>query len=306
MSSPMRRPSSILPALALIAATSAHAQPPAERSPWTFAVGMSVAAFDDANLDGGGNVGLDFASVSLSAGYSVSPQTSVGLGVQVAENEFSFSGNGAVASLAPWSDVTLTTVSLPMRFGIDRQWSVSVIPSYQRAGDDGAISSDSGRYGAVFAVSYAVSARQYVGLGFSYFTGLDDDTVLPIVLVDWQFDDHWRLTNPLTAGPTGPAGLELVRSFDNGWEAGIGGAYRSLRFRLASDNASAPGGTGTYSGTIGFLRAQYRFNPQLSMALFAGLRFNGELEVHAKGGRTLYSEGVGTVPMIGISLSGRF
>lgn len=304
MSRPVRR---LLSAVATLAcATAAHAQGETTRSPWSFGASAAAATFGDADLDGGGRVQLQSVGVSLSLAYGPNPSTSLGVGLSTTEHRFSFDGAGDIASLAPWSDVDLTTLSLPLRFAVDRQWSVSVVPSYQLAREQDAGSDDAQRYGGIVALSYAVSPRQFVGLGASYFTGLDDDTAFPILLVDWQFDERWRLTNPLQAGPTGPAGLELVHRWNERWEAGIGGAYRSLRFRLADDNAAAPGGTGQYSAFIGFARVQYRFNPELTLAVYAGGDFNGEIEVNAKGGRTLQSQDVGSSPMLAVSLSGRF
>jgi hypothetical protein len=301
------RLSSTLLVLALVgAATSARAQADAAPSPWRFGAAVSAAWFGDADLDGGGSVQLNSIGASLSVDYAASPRLSVGLGLSSFDHRFDFSGSGPVASLDPWSTAHLRTVSLPLRYSIDRQWGVTVVPSYQLATADDALNSEGGRYGAIAAVSYAWSPRQFVGVGLSYFTGLDDDTVFPILLVEWQLDEHWRLTNPLTAGPTGPAGLELVRRFDNGWEAGVGGAYRSLRFALNDYNALAPNGTGTYSGAIAFARLQYRLAPELSLSIFGGAQFGGELEIAADGGRTIVSVDHGTAPMVAISLSGRF
>ncbi len=300
-----RLPCAVLAAVLAGAGTAAHAQ--ADASRWSFGIAASAAWFGDADLDGGGSVRLDSIGASLSANYTANPGLSIGIGLSSFDHRFKFSGTGVVPDLDPWSAVHLRTVSLPMRFAVNRQWSLTLVPSYQIATADEALNGEGARYGSVVAVSYAVSPRQYVGFGFSYFRGLDDDTVFPILLVEWQLDDHWRLTNPLTAGPTGPAGLELVRSFDGGWEASVGGAYRSLRFRLPDYYPPvAPSGTGSYSGAIAFARLQYRFTPELSLSLFAGAQFGGELEINADGGRNIVSVDHGTAPMVALSLSGRF
>lgn len=300
-----RLPCAVLAAALAGAGAAAHAQ--ADASRWSFGVAASAAWFGDADLDGGGGVQLDSIGASLSANYTANPGLSIGVGLSSFDHRFEFSGSGVVPDLDPWSTVHLRTVSLPMRFAVNRQWGLTLVPSYQLAVADDAQSGEGARYGSVVAVSYAVSPRQYVGIGFSYFRGLDDDTVFPILLVEWQLDEHWRLTNPLTAGPTGPAGLELVRTFDGGWEASVGGAYRSLRFRLPDYYPPmAPNGTGSYSGAIAFARLQYRFTPELSLSLFAGAQFAGELEINADGGRNLVSVDHGTAPMVALSLSGRF
>jgi hypothetical protein len=305
---PSRRPApSIVALLAAIAcAASANAQAPAERSPWTFGASGGAAWFGDADLDGGGSVQLTPYVLSLSAAYSPSPLWSAGVSLTYAGYDFTFSGRGTLASLDPWSTVALATLSLPLRYAFDRQWSVSVIPSYQIARASGASRSDADVYGGIVALSYVHAPRQIIGLGVSYFYGLDDTRVFPVPIVDWQFDDDWRLTNPLPAGPTGPAGLELVRRLDGGWEAGVGGAYRSVRFRLPDSLAAAPGGVGSYSGFIGFARLAYRAHPQWSISLFLGGDVGGKVEVDGSNGRRLYSEDVDPSPMVGFAVSGRF
>ena len=51
--------------------------------------------------------------------------------------------------------------------------------------------------------------------------------------------------NALPAGPTGPAGLELVYRPGEDWRFGpLGGAYRSVRFRL-DRNGDVPSGIGS-------------------------------------------------------------
>lgn len=301
----------ILPRRALVALTlsiptlTALAQPEGGRSPWSFGATLAAAHFGEADLSDGGRVSLEPIGLSLSATYSPNPATSVGVGLSQVLHRFEFSGAGPVASLEPWSDVRLTTLSLPLRFAVDRAWSVSFVPSVQLARASGADRGDSARYGGVLSAAYVAGPRRIVGFGLSYFSGLDDDTVFPIVVVDWAFDDDWRLTNPLSAGPTGPAGLELVRRLDDRWEAGLGGAYRSLRFRLA-DDAVAPAGTGSYSGVLGFARLGWRMAPQLSLSLYVGGDFGGKIEVNADGGRTVLAQDVDPAPMVGLALSGRF
>lgn len=310
MPAPPVRRRRALPSLALLALSgltgAVHAQGASPDSPWSFGLAVSAAWFGEADLDGGGSVQLDSIGASLSVNYAASPRASVGLGLSSFDHRFKFSGSGVVPALDPWSTAHLRTLSVPMRFAIDRQWSLTAVPSYQWAAADDAGGTEAARYGGVVALAYAVSPRQYIGFGLSYFSGLDDDTVFPVLLVEWQLDERWRLTNPLTAGPTGPAGLELVRSFDNGWEASVGGAYRSLRFLLPAENPVAPNGTGSYSGAIAFARLQYRFTPELSLSLFAGAQFGGELEINADGGRNIVSVDHGTAPMVALSLSGRF
>ena len=50
--------------------------------------------------------------------------------------------------------------------------------------------------------------------------------VYPLPLIDCAWASA-AVTDPLAAGPTGPAGLELDDQFDGGWSAGVGGPIGS-------------------------------------------------------------------------------
>lgn len=95
---------------------------------------------------------------------------------------------------------------------------------------------------------HGVGVKQFgggnrLGVGLGVYDQIEKTSVFPVVIVDWRLNDLWRLVNPLPSGPTGAAGLELDYRFDGNWTAGVGVAYRSVRFRL-NDRASAPGGCG--------------------------------------------------------------
>jgi hypothetical protein len=65
---------------------------------------------------------------------------------------------------------------------------------------------------------------------------------------------------------------------DGGWSAGIGAAWRVLRFRL-SETGPTPNGIGEESGVPVFLRVTQRFGSQMGLHLYGGVIVNGELRV---------------------------
>ena len=125
------------------------------------------------------------------------------------------------------------------------------------------------------------------------------------MLVDWRLSERWRLANPLPAGPTGPAGLELDYSLGDGWNLGLGAAWRSTRFRLSEDGPVA-NGIGEESGVPVFLRATRSFGPNATLYLYAGAVTAGSLTVEDTAGRVLREVDFGTAPLLGITFSARY
>ena len=298
------RPASLAFALALAGA--ANAQPAPQGSPWTVSVSGSGGTVGESKLDGGGNVSLGLATGSVGVSYAPDWRRSAGINLGAAEYSFDFSGAGQLASLKPWSNVGVSTVSVPLRYAFDRQWGLFVQPSYQRAGTRNADGGESSQWGGVAAVTYAGEPRKLIGLGALGFNGLEKTRVIPFVLIDWQLNDKLRLANPLAAGPTGPAGLEIVYALGGGWEVAAGGAYRSLRFRLDRDLPVAPNGVGEYRGVIGFGRLSYRFSPNASLDLHAGGVFRTNVTLANSSGNTIVSEDARSAPIVALSFRARF
>jgi hypothetical protein len=120
------------------------------------------------------------------------------------------------------------------------------------------------------------------------------------VIVNWQITDSLRLTNPLQAGPTGGAGLELAYAWSASWEAAAGAAFREYRFRLRGDGP-APNGLGQNRGVPLFARLTRRFGPGTQVELFAGVVVAGELSMFNAAGATLRASDYGATPLIAFS-----
>ena len=80
--------------------------------------------------------------------------------------------------------------------------------------------------------------------------------------------------NALQAGPTGPAGLELVYRPGEDWGFGLGGAYR----RLAKE---------------------------INLDLYGGLLLGGELSLEDSSGRELSSDNYRATPFLALNFSWR-
>lgn len=294
----------VLLATAVLATTAPAAAQ--STTPWRLAADAFYGSQGDADIDQGGEVGLAFGGLGASLLYAPDRTWSAGLRLAATRYRYDFAGSGPIASLDPWSDVNTVTLGLPVFYAFDPQWSLFAQAIVQRSGTKDADSGESGVYGGLAAINYAFAPDRRVGLGAGYFTGLEEDSVVPLLFVDWQFDDHWRLKNPLQAGPAGGAGLELVRTLGGGWEASIGGAYRSLRFRLDETLAAAPNGVGEYGATLAFARVRYSFGRDLSLDFYAGAEIGGKIKLIDANGNDLRTDNFSTGPVLALSLTGQF
>lgn len=206
---------------------------------------------------------------------------------------------------APWDGVTRAGLSAPISYEGADGWSASAVPSFDYFREDGASWSDALSWGALLAVSRQFAERRRIGLGVGVYDALDETRAFPYLVVDWEFNDRWSLANPLAAGPTGPAGLELRYRFDDNWIVGAGGAYRAYRFRL-DDAGLAPGGVGEERGVAAFVRIGRDFGPRYSLDIYAGALLDGELRVDDGAGHELLRTKFDPAPMMGITFTGRF
>nr|MCU0811773.1 hypothetical protein [Thiobacillaceae bacterium] len=136
--------------------------------------------------------------------------------------------------------------------------------------ENGADNGEALTWGGILSATRRFDGGNRIGLGIGAYDRIEDSSFFPVLLIDWRINEHWRLTNPLTAGPTGPAGLELDYRHDDAWSFGVGAAWRSTRFRL-SESGAVPNGIGEERGVPVFLRATRAFDERTSLNLYAGI-----------------------------------
>lgn len=219
--------------------------------------------------------------------------------------DYSFSNPAAFDLKVPWGVVQRYGVTAPLTMTLSSGWVLGATPSFEWFRENGARASDAFTWGATLSATRLFERGNMLGFGVAVFDRIEETLVFPFVTIDWRFGDGWRLTNPLAAGPTGPAGIELEHQFDSRWSAGVGAAWRSLRFRL-SESGPTPNGIGEDSGVPVFLRVTHTFDKQASLHLYAGVVVNGQLRVEDASGRELRQEDVGTAPLFGATFIARF
>lgn len=184
------------------------------------------------------------------------------------------------------------------------RWSYFAGPTIAVSGEAGAAWEDALTYGAIGGLTWVSPSRDLaLGFGAGAFYGLEEFRAFPLLVTRWRINDQWQITNPLRAGPTGPAGLELGYTPAPLLSFGVGAAYRSDRFRLASREGPAGGGIGQQSGLPLWLRAGLHPHRFLHLNLYAGSILAGSLDVDDARGDALGGTGYDPTPFVSIVMN---
>ncbi|SMC28913.1 hypothetical protein SAMN02745857_03485 [Andreprevotia lacus DSM 23236] len=184
-------------------------------------------------------------------------------------------------------------------------WLYQVTPTLARTSSwTGGIATQES--GSRFDISTLSSPGLRLGLGAGVYHSLDQTTVVPYVLVNWQINPQWLLSNPDLASPAGPAGLELSYRPSQRWQLAAGGGWQVSRLRLAGDSAVAPYGLLQSSGTPVYFRVGYTGDRSWQIDLYATGLLGGKLYVEDKNGNALSTDRFNIDPTIGVNFTGHF
>jgi hypothetical protein len=296
-----RRTSSTFLTLALATAGAAHSQ----EMNWQPFLSVTPVYQGEGDLDGGGDYSAQSVIVRMGVLGDLGRGNRAGVTLNYDYTDYSFSNPVRFGNVAPWNIVQRYGVSVPLSLELSDGWSVGLAPSFDWFRENGADTGDAFTWGGIVSATKRFDNGNRLGFGMGVFDRIEETSVFPFLLVDWRFSDRWRLVNPLPAGPTGPAGLELEYRFDSGWNVGLGAAWRNARFRLSNDGP-VPNGIGEERGIPVFLRVAHAFGEQMSLQLYAGLVTAGQLRVEDSSGNELSQVDSDTAPFFGAPFSARF
>ena len=188
---------------------------------------------------------------------------------------------------------------------LDAGWSAGFAPIVDWVAENGVGTAGSATYGAIASAANRYSNDLTIGLGTGVFRQVDKTKVFPFLLINWKINDKWTLNNPLPAGPSGGAGLELSYALANKWSVAGGAAYRSYRFRLSNSNYT-PNGIGQNSFIPVFTRLSYSIDRGTSADLYLAANVGGKLSVTDVNGATPYSTNYQTGLAVAFSVTTRF
>ncbi len=277
----------------------------AAQSPATGSFSLTPVYQTDSALDSGGNVGYTAVYTTLGESWTLDARSTLRLGLNLDYEDWHFSDIPAFGGLQPWGDLYRFGISLPYSYTSEGGWRWTLSPTVEYSAESGAELSDALEYGASLSAARRWSDNLTLGLGVGVYERIEQTRVFPFLIVDWRMTERLRVTNPLSAGPAGPAGLELSYALDSGWELGIAAAYRSFRFRL-DDRGTVPGGIGENDYIPLVARIGRRFSEALRLDFYAGASLDGRLRVEDANGIERYDQNRDPAAILGLSLIGRF
>jgi len=259
----------------------------------------------ETDLDNGGQFDVQRHFLRFDASRSIDSNWTVGLGLSFDYEIWDFSNIAGLYSVDLWEEIIRPGISIPVFYAPSQNWHFGLIPSIGFASASGAEISESLSYGAVLSGAYVFSRHLMLGIGAGIFERLDQFEMFPYVVINWQINEQFRLTNPFPAGPVGPAGVELVYAPVSSLEVGIGGAYRSYRFRL-DDSSMVADGIADMTFWAPFLRVGWKLDEDYRFDVNTGLLMDGSLTIEDADGHELGETDFDAAPFVGVTLKGKF
>ena len=293
-------------ATAMVLATTASAALAQAPAPNQVSLSASLTGIGqlETRLDQGGNFSWNGVIVQGAASRQFTPEFSAGISLRYGYESWQFDTPSALGA-APWGHINRPAIGFRFSQQIGPQVGIFVAPEFEWSYESSASASDAKNFGAVFGATRYFSPTLVLGIGAGVFRQIDKTRVFPLLIVNWQIDDDWRVGNPFQAGPAGGAGLELVRALGAQWELAAGASFRDYRFRLRSDGP-APDGVGRHEGVPVFARLTRQLGSQGHIDLYAGAVTAGKLRVLDRTGATLSSSSYHPAPLLAASATLRF
>jgi hypothetical protein len=269
-----------------------------------FSVSASYLHQFDTDIGRSGEFRLDKALIRSDWKRKMSETVTLGVGAHYDYSDYSFTGrlNDQIAD--PWNEVHALNLSVSALFTLDKNWKLFVAPSVGVAAESGADWGDSMVYGGTVWASYRFSPSLTLGLGAGVFSKPEEVSAFPLIIVDWKITDRLRLANPLQAGPTGPAGLELSYTFKD-FTIAAGGAYRSARFRL-DDHGPVSDGVGEDRSFPLWARFSAKLGKAGTLGLYGGAMVGGKMTIEDSRGHEISDESYDASPFLAATVSFKF
>ena len=254
--------------------------------------------------EGSGSVSVDRWDVRGGAPLMQKDGSLLALALRYALDRYDF--NNTAAS---WKAVHHVNLGLASRWKINDRWLWANYTVGGIAAEEGSDKDKGFVFNFISIAEYKVSERLTIGPGFGVANEIDRDlTIFPIIAIDWQINDEWRLAS----GPSdvAAAGANIYFEFtpkalQDKWTFTVGSSFSSKNFKLAS-NAITADGSGEERLASAYVAASYRLQNGVKISGIAGYHFYQSYSVFDGSGSELSKESLGDAPYVGISVGYEF
>ena len=284
---------------------------PSDRTPYqsvgwsTFIRGGYVRQFDT-DIENEGSFSVNRLSFQGGVNYGFDERRSISLALGYGYDGYDFSGNRGFGALTPWEDIHTFRASVPVRWGVNKAWTIFVVPSFRITKENGADTGDAITGGGFAGFSYRFGDRLTIGPGIGVITQIEDSaSVFPVLILDWKITDTLNLATGRGLGATLGPGLVLNWQPYRKWIFSLGGRYERMRFRLKNDGI-APKGIGDDRALPVFGGVTYSFNRKAQLALLVGVELGGELRLEDEQGKLITDSDYDPSGFLGFTFNFRF
>jgi hypothetical protein len=292
------------------AETAPEAAPPAETAPAappqrpiTYSLGVRGDFNFNAGLsDAPGNVTVTRADLSFDVGIPVGLRGQFGISLDAERSNYNFTDATTFVPNDPDTnfDANITSLSFSFARQENETWGWLAGGGFGAGFESGAHIDQSLFATAFGGVRYAINEKVRISLGAIVTTQIEDNPlILPLLGLDWRFDERTSLSSE------GKPGLTLAYALDSSWIVRTGFTYESRNFRLDRDGP-IPNGVARDTRLPVFIGIRYAPNRQIDIDLVGGVMFMQTLEVDDSEGVELSEEDVDTTPFLRISVAFKF
>jgi len=276
----------------------APAAPDAGRPPGWLAVVPGYTHQFDTDLDNDqGSFSVDRWRLDAGTRIPFSDAFALAVAAEAEWSRYDFDTFGtAVAGLGDDAEDLLTAQFGMIGFyELNDTWEVVAGGSIAWGGDVDASFSDGLGGNGLLGLTYRFTPNFSLTPGVLALSRLDDDAlIIPVLGMDWQINDAWRLRS---IGP----GAELTWQAGEQWGVFLRALYRSRDYRLAPD-ASQPSGVLRERSFPVSLGLEWKPSSTVTATVFGGAILGGNLRLQDDGEREVFDEDYDVTPIVGASL----
>jgi len=285
--------------------TDESAQPPDPAAPSMigrtfFRTGVGGSHFFRTRMDRGGSLSRSEIGAGISARHILTSRVALSavVGYELEQYRFrnavGFDGRG-------WQDIHHVSMTAGVQVQVTEEWAIFGSSSLRFGAEDGASWDDAMNGGGTVGAVMRVNETLRAGAGFTVQSRIERSTIIiPIVVLDWEFADQWRLvtkSGDLFFQP----GLEVSYTPEGEWSFGASASYLSREFRL-SERGDVPDGVGNFTGIPVLLHARWKPTPRFDLTMRAGVLTAGTAELRDERGRRIGKDNLSA----GVLLSAMF